>query len=303
MSNWTEEDRKVAIDLFQQAITRDPNYASAHAGLADAYAIAGYFSEIPPAEAFRKAQAAAIRAVELDDSLPEAHLSLGLVDFPYIWNFKQAEDEIKRALELDANSAYAHFVYCIYDMTQGRTQEAIRECQRAVELDPLIPIYNAVLSEAYYFARDYDQAKLHAEKALELNANFAQAHLDLGGAYEGKRLYKEAVQEYIRYYELVGQASHAEKLRNAFDKTGCNGYLRQDIANSKSNYSSGDLGQAFTIAADYAELSDRGAAFSWLEKAFAARSDLLFIKVEPELDNLRSDPRYADLLRRIGLPQ
>jgi len=303
MNNWTEEDRKVAIDLFQQAITRDPNYASAHAGLADAYAIAGYFGEIPADEAFRKAQAAAIRAVELDDSLPEANLSLGVVDFVYIWNFKQAEEEIKRALELDANSAYAHFIYCVYDTVQGRTQEAIRECQRAVALDPLIPIYNTTASQAYYFARDYDQAKLHAEKALELNANFAQAHQDLGTAYEGKRMYKEAVQEYIRYYELVGQASHAESLKNAFGKTGFNGYNRQEIENLKSDYSSGALGAAYGIAEDYAQLGDRDAAFSWLEKAFAARSGLLYIKVDPELDNLRSDPRYADLLRRIGLPQ
>jgi len=302
MNNWTEEDRKAAIDLFQQAVTRDPNYASAHAGLADAYAIAGYNGEFPPEEAFRKAQAAAIRAIELDNSLPEAHLSLGMVDLLYIWNFKQAEEEIKRALQLDANSAYAHEVYCWYNRL-GSTQEAIRECQRAVVLDPLVPLYNTMLSETYYFARDYDQAKLHAEKALELNANFAQAHLALGTAYEGKRMYKDAVQEYIRYYELLGQASHAEKLRNAFEKTGFNGYNRQEIENLKSDYSSGALGSAYGIAEDYAQLGDRDAAFSWLEKAFAARSLLLTIKVDPELDNLRSDPRFADLLRRMGLPQ
>jgi TolB-like protein/DNA-binding winged helix-turn-helix (wHTH) protein len=303
MNKWTEDGLHDAADFFRQAIAKDQNYASAYAGLADDYAIMGYFGYLRPSDAFNQAEQAGRRAVSLQEDLSEAHISLALVDFLYRWNYPAANDEIQRALQLDPNSAWAHIVSCWYELGEGNTRQGVSQCQRAVELDPVSLFYMCVLDNSHYFARDYDGAIQIALAVLQLDASYPQAYLDLASNYSAKGMYKEAVQQWLQFYKLTGRIKEAQSLKRAFDQAGYPGYLRQEIVNNLASYDHGKLGSAENLAEDYAALGDKDAAFEWLENAYSARAEVSFLKVDPSFDGLRSDPRYADLLRRMGLPK
>jgi serine/threonine protein kinase/tetratricopeptide (TPR) repeat protein len=292
----SDEDEKAAVDSFEKAIARDPNYAVAYAGLADAYAMHGYF-EFSGREAFDKARSAAKRALELDSQIPESHSSLALVDFLYFWNFAEAEQEIRQALTLDPNSAYAHEVSCWFNLQMGKMHEAITECGKAVELDPLSLMYNDMLGEMYFFSRNYNLAIEQENKALGIDPQYRRAVFMIGYGYEQLGDYKKAMEQWIKDQQLQGHETRAKEMMQVFEKSGYPGYLKKD---AKDNEAGGDY---FDAADDYAMLGQKDAAFALLEKAFPTRAQLLLIKVDPDLDNIRSDPRYADLLRRIGLPQ
>jgi eukaryotic-like serine/threonine-protein kinase len=294
---WTGEDMKAAVELFNNAILRDQNYAAAYAGLADASAIEGYLGTVKGSKPFYKARSAAQRALQLDSQIPETHIALALVDFVYFWTFREAEDELRQAITLDPNSAYAHVASCWYDADVGRVDDMLSECHRAVEIDQFSPIYCGSLTLAYNYSRDYDRALQQAKKVVDLYPTHTIALVWLGYTYERMQNYKQAMEQWTKIAKLGGRKQYATEIMRAFEQSGYKGYLLKDAKDSETE-------DRYDLAAeDYAVLGDKNSAFVALEKAFADRAGLLFFKVDPQFDNLRSDPRYADLLRRIGLPQ
>jgi TolB-like protein/Tfp pilus assembly protein PilF len=292
-----ESDYKQAEDLFEQAVARDPNYAAAYAGLADVSAIQGYLGFASGRVPFEKARSAAHKALALDSSISEPHLSLAIADLMYFWNFQEAEREIHTALAIEPNSFWAHEVACWAAFEFGHIQDAKAECKKAVELDPTSVAPNWMLARVYWMARESDRALEQANKAIELDPNSDMAVASLGLAYEQKGDYKNAMAQWVRALELRGGHARAEELRKAFEKSGYNGVLRKTAKDCEV------LGDYGCVASNYAMLGDKEAAFAALQRAFATRSQMFTIKADPSLDNIRSDPRYADLLRRMGLPQ
>ena len=292
----SDEDYKAAAEFFDKAVAKDPNYAAAYAGLADVYTYQAYYG-YSGREAIDKARTLARRALELDPQNPEAHISLASVDMFFFRNFAEADMEIREGLALDPSSAYAHEVSCWFDAEMGRPQEEIIECGKAVELDPLSSLYNDGLAQAYYNGRDYAQAIEQANKTLEINPKQVDAVETLGGAYEQMGNYKQAMEQWIKADQLRGHEARAHELGKVFEKSGYTGYLRKNAKDSEAE------GDHYGAAVGYAMLGEKNAAFAALEKAVAAGNHVDTIKVDPRLDNLRSDPRYADLLRRMGLPQ
>jgi TolB-like protein/Flp pilus assembly protein TadD len=294
----TEEGFRQAIDYFQEAIERDPGYALAYTGMADSYSLLGYY-HLPPKEVYPKASAAALKALEIDETLAEAHASLGLVKFLYDWTFPEAEKELQRAIELDPAYAMAHHWYSAYLEAMGRYDEAVDEVRLALELDPLSLIINADLGERLYDAGRYDQAIEQLIKTLEMDASFASTHHYLGKAYFRKSMVEEAIKRYQKLAEL----------REGWD--GHLGYIyaisgrREEALNVLKRLQELSVQRRVSstgMAAVYAGLDEKTVALEWLDKAFVDRdAGLLFIRVEPYSDALKTDPRYTDLLRRIGL--
>ncbi len=300
---WTLEDLKAAAEFFDKAVARDSGYAAAYAGLADVYAIQGYMGYVSDPELLDKARSAARRALELDSQIPESHTALANLDFNYFWNFPEAEAEIQRALALDPNSAYAHEVSCWIKVGTGKTQEGLAECRRAVELDPLSVLNNMVLAWEYDFAHDYKHAIEQANKTLEIDPKDADAVSVLGLAYEQLGNYTQAIEQWVKIQRLQGHEARATELMRTFEKAGYKGYLRQDAKDNEAEGNHYRGGLAPSAAADYAMLGEKDAAFAALDKAFVSRAGVVDINVDPRLENIRSDPRYTDLLRRVGLPQ
>ena len=293
---WTPEDLKAAAEFFEKAVARDPHYAAAYAGLVDVYAIQGYEGYVSGSELMDKAKSAARRALELDKDNPESHAALANLDFNYFWNFTEAMEEIRKALALDPNSAYAHGVYCWILASRGQTQQGLAECRRAVELDPLSSLNNFALADEYFLAREYQQAIEQATKTLEIEPNNPQALATLGKTYAQLGNYKAAMEQWVKIERLGGHEARANELMEIFKKQGYTGYLRKT---AKDNDAEGDY---YLSASSYAMLGEKDAAFAALEKGFARRV-VVDINIDPRFDNLRSDPRFADLLRRIGVPQ
>jgi len=296
----TEDGANKGIDYFQQAIARDPTYALAYDGLADGYNVLGNYGYVPPKEAYPKAKEAALKALELDDTLAEAHSSLAFIKTDYDWDWSGAEKEFQRAIEVNLNYAYAHAMHGYHLLRMGRFEEAIAENKRALELDPLSLVANRILGQAFYYARKYDQAIEQLRKTLELDPNFTSAHMYLGEAYLQKSMYKEGIAEIEKElmispsstgelsqlgygYALEGRKAEAQKVLDQLNKR------------SKQRYVS-----AASRAIIYAGLGDKDKAFEWLEKGYEDRS-IGAIKVNPAYDPLRSDPRFANLLRRMNL--
>ena len=295
LEEWGPESLKASGEFFDKAVDRDPNYAAAYAGLADVYAIQGYMGYVSGPEQLDKARSAARRALVLDSQIPESHTALANLDFNYFWNFSEAEAEIQKALALDPNSAYAHEVACWIGVGLGKTQEGLAYCRKAVELDPYSVLSHWSLAVESSFARDYSHAIEEANKTLEIDPKHAGAVGTLGVAYEQMGNYKQAMEQWIKKEQLKGHEARAMELRQVFERSGYKGYLRKDAKNREAE------GDPYSAATDYAMLGDKDAAFAALEKAFASRESVVDSKIDPELDNLRSDPRFADLLRRIGL--
>ncbi len=255
------------IEYLQQAIESDPGYALAYAGLADCYIVLGApLNALPPGEAFLEAKAAATKALEIDDTLAEAHATLGVVKQRFDWDPEGAAQEFRRAIELNPGYATAHQWYAINFEIMGRHDEAIAEAQRAYELDPLSLIINARLGHSYYFARRYDQAIEQYRKTLELDPNFTIAHARLGWAYEQKGLHAEGIEEFLKADALSGKSpATVTALKQAFAASGMRGYWRKALElereKAKHRYVS-----AYEIAALYARLNEKEQAFEWLER-------------------------------------
>ncbi len=299
----TGESLKKSVEYFNQAIEKDPNYAMAFAGMADAYNLMPGYSAGSAKEYLPKARTAAMKALEIDDNLAEAHASLANVLGGYDWNFAESTREFQRAIELNPNYPTAHHWYGENLGQMGRFDEGIAELKRAQELDPLSLIINADLGEVYTWARQYDKAIEQLRKTIEMDQSFYYAHWHLGLAYALKGSIQEGIAEYQKarsldddpwVLALLGHAYAASGKRDEALKT-----LDQLKETSKQRYV-----RQYIFAVVYAGLNEKDQAFQWLEKGYQGRADdLTLIKVDPLLDNLRSDPRFADLVRRVGLPQ
>jgi serine/threonine protein kinase/Tfp pilus assembly protein PilF len=298
----TAEGLRKGIEYFERAVETDPQYALAYAGLADSYNMVPGYDLAPRRESFPRAKEAARRALQIDDTLAEAHTALAYVLMYYDWNWPEAEREFKLAIKLNPRYAFAHHWYALY-LQQALQQHyaAIVEMKRALELDPLSLIINASMSWVFCWAGRHDEAIESALKVLELDPNFVIAHVRLGLAYERKLLFEEAIRELQKAVALterspvrLAQLAHAYALAG---KRGQAQLLLDEIKElSKQRYVS-----PYDIAMVYAGLGQKDQAFGWLQKAYEERR-LATLQVDPGFDNLRADPRFTDLLRRGGFP-
>ena len=298
----TSDGIKKAIGHFNQAIEKDPGFALAYAGLADCYVVVA--NPVPPREKLPKARAAAKRALELDETLAEAHTTLARVLTIYDWDWAGAEKEFKRAIELNPRYSVAHEWYGGYFAALGRHDESIAERKQALELDPLSVIINFELAQAFYHARDFDRAIEQGQKTLELDPNFPPPNTYLSAAYEQKGMYQEAAEGFQKGQTLRGGTDWSLALAglgHLYARLGRKDEARA-ILDELQRLSRQEYVPADSMALVYAGLGEKDQAFAWLDKAYEERSfRLLHIKVEPMWDSLRSDPRFAQLLRRMGL--
>jgi len=292
-----------AIEYFQQATAKDPAYALAYVGLADTYTYFSFFDVVPPREAMPKAKAAAARALEIEDRLGEAHISLGYVSYMYDWDWPAAGKHFEQALTLNPAYSRAHTFYPFYLSSLGRSEEALAVAKRSLDLDPASPAVSHSLGVQLYLARQFDQAIEQAHKTLELDPNFAISYELLGEVYVSGGMYREGLPELEKYSALSrGRAMSIALLGYAHARLGERSQalrlLEQLEAASKERYT-----PALSFAVVYAGLGEKDQAFAWLDKAYEERTSRLgYLKVEPLWDPLRSDPRFADLVRRLGLP-
>ncbi|MGC2770044.1 MAG: protein kinase [Candidatus Sulfotelmatobacter sp.] len=299
--NMTIDSLKDAISLFQQAIDKDSTFAAAYAELAGTYSLLGAFHYLPADEANPKAIAAAKRAIDLDDTLAEAHVAFGDA-LSSTWNFAAALPEWLRAIELNPNLAEAHMSYGAYLAQIGRFNDSLRELALARELDPLSIGPINLLGVTYYFQRDYDKSLEQWQKSLEISPNSPIAHFNLFHVYVAKSMYGEAVAELQQQFKLEGRAQQASTIGESYKRGGFQTALRTMIQigqdSSAGNY------DPFRVAAGYSFLGDKNQALAWLSKAIDERSGFVTtIRVDPTWDNIRSDPRFEELVRRIRLPK
>jgi len=300
----SQEGFQKAIEFFNQAIEKDPNYARAYAGLADCYALLGTYALLEPNEGFPKAKAAAMKALALDQQLSEAHTSLANILTSYDWDFASAEKEFKRAIELNPNYPTAHQWYSEYLQAMGRYDEALAEIKRAQQLDPLSPIISAVAGRIYYCARRYDESIEELEKIRKAEPNFGPACAFLCEAYLKKGMYEKAIltaQEPVKF--APGTSVYLTILGNAYATSGNKSEAENVLAELKE-LSKRQYIQPSYMALLYSGLGDKDQALQWLEKAYEERDDrLIFVITDPLIDNIRSSPRFDELMRRIGLPK
>ncbi len=297
----TLEDLQQSIDFFQQAIQKDPKYALAYAGQADAYALLADFNVLPAREVMPKVKLAAAKAIELDDGLAEAHTSLAWARF-HDWDWPGAESEFKRAIGLNQNYPAAHSWYGEYLMTLGRFDEALVEMNRARDLNQLSPLVNLALGYRAYYARQPGQAIEQCQKTLALDAHFVPAQVCLGRSFELKAMYPEAVAAYRKALELSeGDTNELAALGHSFAISHQEAEARKIIDQLKER-SQQTYVQPTWIAVIHLGLGEKDQAFDWLQKAYEDRSSwLVYLKVDPWFDTVRSDQRFIDLSRRVGL--
>jgi len=291
------------LQYFQQAIETDPNYAVAYAGLADSYTILADNKFSPPEECYPKARVAALKALEIDDSLAEAHVSLAHILRGYDWDWSGAAREYQRGIELNPGYATAHHWYAMFLSAMGRHAEAITQIRKARELDPLSIRINANVGYVLYFAREYDQAVEELRKALELDPNDIASHAYLGLVYSQKAMHQEAIAASRRAHQLsVGRGAPPLYHAYAYGVGGKRGEALKMLAELQNPSRQSHLPPVL-VAAVHAGLGDKQEALTWLEKAYAERAaDLVMLKVDPMFDPLRSDSRFRDLLRRMNFP-
>jgi TolB-like protein/DNA-binding winged helix-turn-helix (wHTH) protein len=299
----TGDGLKKAIEYFNHAIEKNPKYAEAYTGLGDAYALSGdwEYGVLSPEDAFPEAKVAVIKALALDDNLAEAHTSLAFILDLYDWDWESAEKEYKRAIALNPGYATAHHWYAWHLIVMGRNGEGIAELRKAQSLDPLSLIISADLADALCIAHLYDESVQQSRRTLEMDPSFAIAHYELGQAFERKRMVNEAIGEFQRAIELSGGNEVFDaNLAYAFATSGSKEEaikIVKDMEDRQSQHSSTDA----SIGLIYVGLGDKDQAMIWLNKAYQARFNPSIL-VRPAFDPLRSDARFQDLLRRIGLP-
>ena len=303
---WNKRDQPgfaKAVDYFQQAIVKDPNYAPAYAGLADAYALSSGFNLMPVTVVMPTAKAAAERALELDPNLAEAHASLGLIA-PFLnWNWADAQRHYERAIALNPNYATAHHWYAEgFLIPMGRVDEAIHEIRKAEELDPLSAVIATDLGKELYFARRYDEAIVEFRRALEVDPNFVSAHNWISDTLLEKGDYQEAIGELEKTKAFREERTYIRQRAYLHARMGRRAQAQAELERALE-LSHGKTVSSGAVALTYAALGDKDKAFLWLEKAYAENSSFMTsLKFWSVFDPLRSDPRFADLLNRVGLP-
>jgi len=299
----TGEALKKSVDYFNQAVEKDPSYALAYVGLADAYIVIPYFSVGSAQDSYPKAKAAARRALEIDDTLAEAHTAMAAVLADYDWNLPDSNREFERAIELNPNYANAHHWYARENLTiMGQFDRALAEMRRAQELDPLSLIINANYGKAYFNARRYDEAIQQLLKTVEIDPSFFVAHHYLGSAYAMKGAFSEALAEYQKAHQLNEYDPHVVALTaRLYAVTGRRDEALRTLAQLKEIAKQRYVAD-YSLALVYAGLGEKDQAFALLEKSYRDHTvDMLTLYYDPLIDNLRSDPRFTDLLRRVGL--
>jgi tetratricopeptide (TPR) repeat protein len=296
----TVDGLEKAVDYFQQAIQQDPNYALAHAGLADAYLLN---STLPPKETADRARDAALKALALDNNLAEAHASLGFVKARYDWKWSEAEMEYRRALELNPNYAVAYYFYADYLLIMGKYDETLQVLKKAQEIDPLSVIISAELGVPLICKREYDGAIVQFQKTLELEPNYWQAHYWLGVAYHQKGMQDDSIKEFQKAATVSGESPTAlAMLGYAYASSGQKRRALEIIAKFNRLSKRRNVLPS-NVAMIHFGLDETDEGFKWLEKSYQAHDpSLVLIKLLPSFDNLRQDPRFTDLIRRMSLP-
>ncbi len=300
----TEESLNKAIDFFSIALEKDAKYSLAYSGLADSYAALAVLEFQPPSLVFPRAREAAEKAIQIDPNLAEAHTSLGLVRFQYDRDWEGAENEFKKAIELNANYSTAHLFFADYLKAMGRFDQAIEEVKRAQQLDPISLVINTAFGHVLYLSRQYDLAIEQYQKAIELDPDFLPAHLWFGRPYLQKGMYTEAIAEVSKALELSGESTMALSVMGHVLASAGRMQEAKDLALKLKERSKRQYVPSYWIALIYVGLYDKEEAFTWLERAYSERSSwLAWMSVEPRFDPLRSDPRFISLLTRMRLDQ
>jgi tetratricopeptide (TPR) repeat protein len=304
-SQFTREGLRLGIDYFNQAIEVDPGYGQAFSGLAYNYILLDDWF-MAPHESVAKARETAAKALAIDETDVDAHMVLGLVAHWYDWNWIKAEQEFKRALELNPKHPEAHVFYSYFLAAMGRHDEALGMARRALELDPLSSLANFSVASVLLFSRRWDDTIAHLGKAIEIDPNYWFHHSYLGRAYLQKGMMPQAIAAFQRGVKADSeQSENWAGLAHGYAVTGREAEARE-IANDLINKSTGiSYVSPYNIAVIYAGLGDKEKAFEWLERAYSERSYYLpvYLKTDARLDSLHSEPRFKDLVRRMGLPE
>jgi TolB-like protein/DNA-binding winged helix-turn-helix (wHTH) protein/Tfp pilus assembly protein PilF len=302
---WSKRDAEgewKGLDYFRKAIAKDPQYALAYGGVADSYTVLGHHGRLPPKEALPKAKEAALKAIELDPSLAESHTSLAIVKFSSDWDWPGAESEFKQAIALNPNYATAHHWYSHYLLAMGRLDEAVRELERAQDLDPYSVPINNFLGITLYSARRYDEALSQFRRGVEMHPELVGFYDGIADVYEQRKMFAEAF-AWRRRLLRVSKEPQMAALEEAYQRSGYRGYLfkRIDLLEQAGKFD--DLFTELLVAHMYALLGDEAHTLYYLERAYDERNPwILYLQTDPVMDSLRSSPRFRDLIRRIGLP-
>src|SRR6266851_4841801 len=298
---FTEPGMRQAQEYFEKSVQKDPSNALGYAWLANTYGQLGDY--VGPRKDFMlKSKETSQKALQLDDNVAVAHGALGWVRWAYDWDWPGAESEFKRAIQLSPSHALSHGIYARYLDSMGRFEEAIQEHRIARELDPvdLVLIYD--LGDHFVVSRDYDNAIVEYRLVLEMDPNFAGAHRGLTMAYEGKGMEKESISEWEQADMLAGESDLAEAMNLAYARGGYKGALKAQLKHIEHRRAAGEYIDYAKDAWIQAQLGNKDLAVQALEKAFAEREPMAWLNVDPEWDPIRADPRFQDLVRRVGLP-
>ncbi|MGD9588523.1 MAG: hypothetical protein AB7Q37_04420 [Pyrinomonadaceae bacterium] len=300
----TGKDLLKSLEFYDQAVAEDPNYALAYTGLAESYGVLSIYGVSTPKETMPKAREAATKALALNNDLAEAHSALGNVLFRYDYDFEAAERELQRAIELNPKYGFAHNWNAELLSNIGRHDEAIRSIQRALEIDPLSLTFNRVYAFILFYADRFEEAEAQHKKTIELDENYAVTYMDFGNLYEARKDYVKAVEMFTKGLELSGNRERAEELRGAFSKDGWTGYLRKRIELADSNTDAKFYQDSTIKPYCFVGLGQNDKALDELEKIFEMRyTEVVAIKVDPLLDPLREEPRFKELIRKVGFPE
>jgi Tfp pilus assembly protein PilF len=297
--HWNKRTRdgvEKSIEYFNQAIEHDPNYALAHAGLADSWFTMGWYRWTPGANAYPKSKAAALKAIQLDPQSAEAHTALAVNKANYEWDWAGAENEFKLALQLNPKYATAYHRYSLFLPILGRMDEAIAAAKKAQELDPLSLIINENVGDVLRLAKRDDEAERQLLKTIELDPNFSVAHHTLARVYDAKGMYEKAIEENWH----GAPPEEIARAKRIYAQSGMPGIWRDDLNHILEQAKQGNV-RSFTIAGLYSRLGEKDKAFEWLNKALDARQVQFTYLGDRRFDNIRSDPRYTELLKRVGL--
>lgn len=298
----TKEGFRRAIHYFELAIAEDPGFSLAYSGLADTHNLVGFYCLLPPNETFPKAKAAALRALEIDDSIAEPYTSLGFANLYYDWNWQEARKNFRKAIELGPGYPTAHHWYAEYLVVMGRMDEALGEARQALEFDPFSLIMNVLLGWVFYYSGRIDQAKDQFQKTLDMDPGFAPAHFFLGLTYVQNALYEEAIKEFHRAKVLFGDCPLMDAaVGHAYAMWGRSDEMKKSLEELEKMTLRMYVPSCF-IAAMYTDTSDIEQALSWLEKCYRERDMwFAFLKVDPIWHSLRSEPRFKTLLKKMNL--
>src|SRR6266851_5219395 len=292
-------DRR-AVEYFQESIRKDPSYALGYAGLANAYHELAYYGR--PIDTMPKSKEAAEKALQLDDSVAEAHGALGCVKWIYDWDWPGAEKEFRRAIQLNSGHSISHGMYANYLDSVGRFEEAFRELRVARELDPVALILIRNAADHFRCMRQYDRAIAENRKALDMDPSFADAHENLAYAYVNKGMYEESIKEMEQLAISDGEHDLAQTMKLAFAHGGYKGAVKSRLKYYKDRRKAGAHVNFWDEALTHAQLGNTDMALQALEKAYDEREDIVDLAVNPSWDSIRADPRFQELLRGVGLP-